>query len=94
MFTRRVLPLAIGMAVAIAPGSPAAQTGEPARRMIDEVVVTAQKREESIQDVPLAVTALSDLQLDRAGVQDIRDLPTLSASFNMNSSQTESQGSV
>ncbi|TVS17784.1 MAG: TonB-dependent receptor [Gammaproteobacteria bacterium] len=94
MFTRRVLPLAISMAVAIAPGSPAAQTGEPARRMIDEVVVTAQKREESIQDVPLAVTALSDLQLDRAGVQDIRDLPTLSASFNMNSSQTESQGSV
>ncbi len=94
MHKKRALPLAIAMASILPPTAALAQAGEPARRMIDEVVVTAQKREESIQDIPVAVTALSELQLERGGVQDIRDLPTLSASFNMNGSQTESQGSV
>ncbi len=61
---------------------------------LEEVTVTATKREESIQDVPIAVTAVTELQLERAGVEDIRDLPLLAPSFNMNSSQTESQGST
>ncbi len=88
------LAASIGLVLVSQPRLVAAQATEPPRRMIDEVVVTAQKRQESIQDISVAVTALSDLQLERAGVQDIRDLPTLSASFNMNGSQTESQGSV
>ncbi len=71
-----------------------AQTTDQARRMIDEVVVTATRREESIQDVPVAVTALSGMQLERAGVQDLRDLPNLSSSFHLSASQTESQGST
>lgn len=71
-----------------------AQSTDQARRVIDEVVVTATRREESIQDVPVAVTALSGLQLERAGVQDLRDLPNLSSSFHLSASQTESQGST
>lgn len=97
---RKTLPkavpilMAIGLPLAIHPMSALGQASESSRRIIDEVVVTAQKRQESIQDVPLAVTAINALQIERAGVQDLRDLPTLSASFNMNGSQTESQGSV
>ena len=64
------------------------------RTFLEEVTVTATKREESLQDVPIAVTAVSELQLERAGVKDIRDLPLLASSFNMNSTQTESQGST
>jgi iron complex outermembrane recepter protein len=92
--TRLAAALVVAFAVLYPPFVFAQQTGEQTRRAIEEIVVTATKREESVQDVPLAVTALSGLQLERAGVQDFRDLPTLSASFNMNSSQTESQGSV
>ena len=33
--------------------------GRAARNIIEEVVVTARKREENIQETPLAVTALS-----------------------------------
>lgn len=69
----------------------AAATAAP---VIEEVVVTATKREANVQDIPVAVTAIDELQLQRAGVQDLRDLPILSPSFNMNSSQTESQGST
>lgn len=61
---------------------------------IEEVVVTATKREESMQSVPIAITAISADQLDRAGVKDLRDLGAVAPSFNMNSSTTESQGTT
>ncbi|MEM9622484.1 MAG: TonB-dependent receptor plug domain-containing protein, partial [Pseudomonadota bacterium] len=62
--------------------------------IIEEVIVTATKREQSVQDVPIAVTAIGAEALERAGVQDLRDLSTVATSFNMNSSQTESQGTT
>ncbi|MFW6093213.1 MAG: TonB-dependent receptor [Pseudomonadota bacterium] len=61
---------------------------------LEEVVVTAQKREQRAQDVPTSVSAFSDQQIERSGMQDMRDLTVLSPSFDMNSSQTESQGST
>jgi iron complex outermembrane receptor protein len=41
---------------------------------IGEIVVTAQRRSESAQDVPISVTALSPTDLDAMGVTDIKDL--------------------
>lgn len=46
-----------------------AQTGA-----LEEIVVTAQKREESLQEVPIAVSALSNEGLERANVTRIEDL--------------------
>ena len=39
---------------------------EESRGMLEEVLVTARKREESIQTVPIAVTALSGVQIERS----------------------------
>ena len=61
----------------------------PALAAIEEVVVTATKREANIQDIPIAVTALSAVQLERAGVDTLRDLNRLSTSFTMNTTDTE-----
>jgi len=51
-------------------------------RFAGEIVVTARKREENIQDVPMAISALDTLQLEHAGVNDFesyaRMLPGLS----------------
>jgi len=44
---------------------------------LEEVVVTAQKREESLQDVNVAVTALRDEQLARQQITNIQDLQML-----------------
>ena len=42
--------------------------------VIEEVIVTATKRPESIQDIPIAVSAFTSAQLAEAGVKDIRDI--------------------
>ncbi len=39
--------------------------------MLEEVVVTAQKREQNLQDVGITVTALDQEAMSRAGIQDI-----------------------
>ena len=41
---------------------------------IEEIVVTAQKRAESVQDVPIAITALDSAVLERNQIENIEDL--------------------
>ncbi len=57
-----------------------------------EIIVTATLREASVQDIPVAVTAVSPAALERQGVVDIKTLSAISPSFNIQSSQTETQG--
>lgn len=57
-----------------------------------EIIVTATLREADVQDIPMAVTAVAPEALARQGIADIRTLSSLSASFNLQSSQTETQG--
>ena len=45
-----------------------------APRSVDELVVTAQRREQNLQDVPIVVTSVNAQQLQDAGVRDIKDL--------------------
>ncbi|MCF6226203.1 MAG: TonB-dependent receptor [Xanthomonadales bacterium] len=42
--------------------------------MLEEVIVTARKREESANEVPLAVTAYGSLQLEALKIRDLKDL--------------------
>lgn len=44
---------------------------------VGEIIVTAQRRSESAQDVPIAVTAFSAEQMERAGLASTADLPTV-----------------
>ncbi|MFC3053255.1 TonB-dependent receptor [Kordiimonas pumila] len=41
---------------------------------IEEIVISARKREESLQDVPLAVTAVMGADIEKQGLEDITDL--------------------
>jgi len=43
-------------------------------RVLEEIVVTARRREENLQDVPVAVTGLGAEELERSGVHTITDL--------------------
>lgn len=42
-----------------------------------EIIVQAQRRSERLQDVPISVTVQSGVQLERAGVDNLRDLGTV-----------------
>ena len=58
------------------PASAAAETGSTAKqlRTIEEVVVTARRREEPLQEVPVAATVLSEAELRNHSVQDLFDI--------------------
>jgi len=49
----------------------------PAYAQLDEIVVTAQKREQSIQDVPIAVTAVDADFIESRNITDIKSLSSL-----------------
>ena len=44
------------------------------RRVIEEVIVTATKKETSIQDVPISITAINNEFIQKAAIDDIREL--------------------
>ena len=50
---------------------------------VEEILVTARKRSESIQDVPVAVTALSVEQVERGNIQRVQDLEKLAPNVEM-----------
>ena len=57
--------------------------GEPDARRLGSVTVTAQRVEENLQDVPVAVTALSSEQLEDKQVLNIRDLTAQVPNINI-----------
>lgn len=67
--------------VAYAQAQTAANTNE-----IEELVVTAEKREQSLQDVPVAISAFTDARRELVGINSVQDLtnftPGLSYSTN------------
>jgi len=54
---------------------------------LEEVIVTAQKREQSLQDVPVAVTAFDASALKEAGVLDITELQRSSPNTTLQTSR-------
>ncbi len=67
----------------------AAPAAQQEAKTLDTLVVTAQKREEVMQDVPIAVTALSQQTLQDTGVRDIKDLQILVPGLTVTSTQSE-----
>lgn len=67
--------------IALGAALPAA-AGFAAQPVLEEVLVTAQKREQTLQDVPVAVSAFSGDFLSGANIADIRGLVDLTPGFN------------
>ncbi|MCO8031199.1 TonB-dependent receptor [Brevundimonas diminuta] len=76
----------VGVAAFGFAGAAAAQEGPTT---VDDIIVTAQKREQSLQDVPIVVTTLSQAALEGAGVRDIKDLQILTPGMTVTSTQSE-----
>ena len=65
---------------ATASAQPAQTAAAP---VLEEIVVTAQSRAQSLQDVPIAISAISAESLQQKGLQKVEDLQVLVPSFTM-----------
>lgn len=82
MLSKRLLLL--GTAIAVVAGMPAyAQTDTASDDgRVGEIIVTAQKRDERLQDVPVAVSAVNEEQLASRGIESSVDLRLAVPSLN------------
>jgi outer membrane receptor protein involved in Fe transport len=78
----------LALATAPAYAQQASQTSD--LRSIETIVITSQKREQSLQDVPIVVTTLGEQQLRDTGVRDIKDLMILTPGLLVGSTVNES----
>tara|TARA_R110001592_G_scaffold63586_12_gene195056 strand:+ start:2948 stop:5512 length:2565 start_codon:yes stop_codon:yes gene_type:complete len=83
----RLLAIAL-LAVAAAPTISQESSGVKRSGVLEEVLVTARKREENIQETPLAITALSGKDLKDAGIENINELSKSVPSLQINKGQS------
>jgi iron complex outermembrane receptor protein len=63
--------------------APAAFAQEPEDSVFDTVIVTAQKREQSIYDVPVAISAFTPEAMERQGITDLTDIGKFVPNLNI-----------
>jgi iron complex outermembrane receptor protein len=66
--------LAATLSATVAEAQSRAGTSAAASNTIEELVVTAEKREQSLQDVPVAVTAFTSEKRDLVGINSVQDI--------------------
>ena len=75
--TKSVLAMAIGLA----------SSGLMAQNELEEVVVTAQNREQSVQDVPIAMDVVDNAAIVRAGFSDMNQIDKIAPIVQVNQDQ-------
>ena len=88
MFKKYSLPVISGFLLMLV------STLSGAQAVLEEVVVTAQKREQSIQDVPISITAISGETLQANIVQDVYDLRATVPALEVRGVDPPSQGAA
>ena len=60
-----------------------ADAADGANYMLEEVTVTAQRREQSLQEVPVSVTAISGDRVQEGGIMNVADVAAETPNFTM-----------
>ncbi len=84
-------PLVVAMSVcglSLLPAITAAQ--ESGGRVLEEVLVTAQKREQNMQQVPVSITSYGELELEQKAITTIADLEKSSPNTQLRASRATS----
>ena len=92
--TRLALLSGAGLAALATPAmaqnaAPAADSGK-----LEEIVVTANKRQESLQKVPLAITAIPAAQLELRGLAEAKDLSAIAPNVSVVGATTNATAAV
>src|SRR5690606_10425467 len=97
MFKRclKAAACAAGVSAVSLPATSWAQDTPGARAALEEVVVTARRREESLQDVPVAISAFGEAELEARGVDELGQLNAVAPNVSLygGMATADSQGS-
>jgi iron complex outermembrane receptor protein len=80
--------------LAISASSLALMHTAPAMAQVEEIIVTAQKVEENVQDVPIAITAVSGDRLIQAGVISLENISTVVPSVTFRKGTTSANSAI
>src|SRR5436190_1831586 len=83
MLTTALFASALGFS---AHGQTRSGASAAATNTIEELVITAEKREQSLQDVPVAVSAFTDAKRELVGINSIQDMTNFTPGLQYNSS--------
>src|ERR1700720_2260422 len=75
-------PVASAISAILAGGVPLAHAAAEAETGLQEIVVTAQKKSENMQDVPISIAVFDNAQLDKLHIADIDDYVKYSPSVS------------
>ena len=80
----RRLHLVVTFSLMMVAGSAMAQSGDSASagETVEEIVVTAQFREQAVTDVPISMEVVSGQELEDAGITDLRNLGRVAPDFS------------
>lgn len=92
---QRSIALLLGTSLATM-AAPAFAQGAAANdgAQLDEIVVTAQKREQNLQVVPIAISAISAAKIDQLNIKDSRDLSGLAPNVTVTQGTTSMAAAV
>ncbi len=81
-------------AMSVATPALAQAAGQGATTGIEEIVVTAQRRAERLEDVPMAVTALTSGALERANVNNMHEIGRIAPGVQINFAGVSTQPAI
>jgi iron complex outermembrane recepter protein len=81
-------------ALALSASSLAFASAAPAFAQVEEIIVTAQKVEENVQDVPIAIAAVSGDRLLQAGVTSLENIATVVPSVTFRKGTTSANSAI
>ena len=81
-------------ALALSASSLAFASAAPALAQVEEIIVTAQKVEENVQDVPIAIAAVSGDRLIQAGVTSLENISTVVPSVTFRKGTTSANSAI
>lgn len=91
-FRQKLLTVSVAL---LAAAQVNAQSSAPAKTgALEEVTVTAQRRNELAVDVPISITAMSAEQLDKNNVQQLADIAKMTPSLRFDNTGAQSQPTI
>ena len=88
LIRRSLMIGAASASLAWAPGAFAQDAAPADEAYQDEIIVTATKREQTLQDVPVAVSVTTGATLEQAQIRDLKDLQSVVPSLRVNQLQS------